>query len=344
MKRLCEQLGNPQKELSFIFIEENDSVNAFAADILKCAGYKVGRYPVAAAFEERERYRIGTRPIAKKAFEELKSQIKEVCDSFAEEGQPQPLEYEKEMAMAFAYFAQKKVQVVLIETKTAFECVRDTFGIGKKMKVSMDAEFIKKVKHSLQGQRFDYKSYKSIEISMAGAEQIENAAYALEAADCLISEGYRISEKAIRKGLKETLIPGCFSVLEKKPYFVVDGADSLKKACDLVESIEHYFSGRRILYIVGMCRTKETEQIIEKTHGYADWIITVCPPGRQLALSSFELAAEIGKLHPNVTAVDSVEEAAEISKLLAAKEDVIIAFGSRSLAGKLLIDKPKLLR
>ena len=40
-------------------------------------------------------------------------------------------------------------------------------------------------------------------------------------------------------------------------------------------------------------------------------------------------------VHPKVTAVDSLEEAVEMSALLAGKKDVIIAFGSLSYLGRL---------
>ena len=53
-------------------------------------------------------------------------------------------------------------------------------------------------------------------------------------------------------------------------------------------------------------------------------------------MSAYELATEVAKVHPDVTAVDSIEEAVEISYLLAEKDDVILAFGSLSFMGRLL--------
>jgi len=44
----------------------------------------------------------------------------------------------------------------------------------------------------------------------------------------------------------------------------------------------------------------------------------------------------VAKENPNVTAAGSVEEAVELAKLLAGKEDVIIAFGSLSYLGRLM--------
>ena len=68
----------------------------------------------------------------------------------------------------------------------------------------------------------------------------------------------------------------------------------------------------------------------------ADQIITVTTPNNPRALPAYELAREVAKVHRNVTAVDSLEEAVEMSRLLAGKDDVIIAFGSLSFLGKLM--------
>ena len=60
------------------------------------------------------------------------------------------------------------------------------------------------------------------------------------------------------------------------------------------------------------------------------------PPNNNRALHAYELAKEIARVHPKVTAVDSLEEAVEMSYLLAGKEDVIVAFGSLSYLGKIM--------
>ena len=87
---------------------------------------------------------------------------------------------------------------------------------------------------------------------------------------------------------------------------------------------------------MGVLRDKEYEKIISLTHSLADQIITVTPPDNKRAMSAYDLACEVAKVHPNVTAADSLEEAVEISYLLAGKEDCIVAFGSLSFQGRLM--------
>jgi dihydrofolate synthase/folylpolyglutamate synthase len=199
-----------------------------------------------------------------------------------------------------------------------------------------DASMVAHVKHGVEKQRFDYKQWKKLEITMAGRYQVENAVIALEVIAALQEKGYVISEKALRKGLLETAWPGRFSILGKQPLFVADGAHNEDGAKKLADSIDFYFTNKRIIYIMGVLKDKEYDKIIALTHNYADQIITVTPPENPRALHAYELAGEIVKTHPSVTAVDSLEEAVEMSYLLAGKDDVIIAFGSLSYMGRLM--------
>ncbi len=397
IKRLCEKMGNPQKELAFVHIAGTNgkgSVLAYVSTVLKCAGYKVGRYISPTIFEYRERFQVGNRPITKKALCELLEQTRELCDGIVAEGFPHPTPFEVETAMAFQYFKQQGCQLVVLETGMGGRM--DSTNIIENTKVAVlasismdhmaflgnssekiaaqkagiikpgcqvvstvqsqevmrviaaqaaaadapvtvaDVGMVKKIRFGLEKQSFDYKEWKNLEISLAGTWQIENAVLAIEVLQSLESQGYPVSEVALRKGLKETEWKGRFSVVSKRPYFIVDGAHNEEAAAKLAESIEFYFTNKRIVFIMGILRDKEYEKIIHLTHKFAEYIITVTTPNNKRAMSSYELASEVAKVHPNVTAVDSLEEAVEMSYLLAGKEDVIIAFGSLSFLGRLM--------
>ena len=193
----------------------------------------------------------------------------------------------------------------------------------------------------MEVQKFDYHGadglvLKNLEIHMAGVVQTENALLAIEGIRALMRRGFAIPEAAIRKGLLESKWVGRLTVVDKKKLFVVDGAHNEDAAKRLSESIEFYFTNKRIIYIMGMLRDKEYEKVIELTHSYADQIITVTPPDNSRALSALELAGELQKVHAGVTAAGSLEEAVEMARLLAGDEDVILAFGSLSYLGRLI--------
>ena len=124
------------------------------------------------------------------------------------------------------------------------------------------------------------------------------------------------------------------TVLTDKPLFVIDGAHNEAAALVLRECVKQYFTNRRIIYIMGVLRDKDYTKIAEIMAPYAEQIITVTPPNER-ALSALELARELKPFHNSVTAVDSLEEAVEMSFLLAGEDALILAFGSLSYLGDL---------
>ena len=199
-----------------------------------------------------------------------------------------------------------------------------------------------KKKYGLKKQRFNYRDafgtlHKDMEITIPGVCQAENAAVAIEVVEALNRQkSFYVSDENLRRGLLETSWPGRFEVLREKPYFVIDGAHNEPAAKKLVQSVSAYFSNKRIIYIMGMLKDKEVDRVIALTEKYADQILTVTPPDNPRAMHAYDLATEVAKVHPDVTAVDSLEEAVELSHLLAGRDDVILCFGSLSYLGRIL--------
>ena len=226
--------------------------------------------------------------------------------------------------------------VTLRQQDGVMRVVEEAAGrLGCPLRVA-DSALASHVHYGLEKQWFDYGSWKKLEISLPGKYQIDNAVLALEVMEALAERGYPVKEEKLRKGFRETRWPGRFSVIGRKPYFLVDGAHNEDAARRFAQSVEFYFTNKRIIYIMGVFRDKEYEKLIALTHGLADQIITVATPGSPRALPAYELAREVAKVHPRVTAVDSLEEAVEMSYLLAGKDDVIIAFGSLAFLGRLM--------
>lgn len=408
---LCARLGDPQERLTFVHIAGTNgkgSTLAYLSTILKCAGYKVGRYSSPTIFEYRERIQVNGRNITQKALCEGVEIIKNACYEMVGAGFSHPTPFEVETALAFWYFDRTGCDIVVLETgmgglydatnviaaplvavltpvsmdhmgflgKSLPEIAEHKAGIikegcavvsaGQKPEV---AEVVRRVageKHCplhmagpgriehlkrgggsrqsaqfVERQVFDYRSgngqiLKKLEIHLGGSFQPENALLALETVERLRDKGLTIGEAALRRGLRETVWPGRFCVVATKPLFVVDGAHNEDAAGKLAQSVEFYFTNRRIIYIIGVLRDKEYQKVVGLTHAFADQIITVTPPGNPRALPAYELAQEIAKVHPSVTAVDSLEEAVEMARLLAGPEDVVLAFGSLSYLGRLI--------
>lgn len=199
--------------------------------------------------------------------------------------------------------------------------------------IFIDHKDIKQEKFDLKKTTFTYKDNKKIEIPLLGCYQTKNAALAWQVLEVLADMGYAIREEKVRKGFLKTQWPARFQVISSKPLFLVDGAHNAVAAKELRQSIQFYFTNKKIIYIIGVFRDKEYEQVIESTCDLAEHIITVAKKGSSRALPSLELAQAVSKVNPMVTVADSVEEGVELAYLLSDKDTVIIAFGSLAYLG-----------
>lgn len=113
MVALMARLGNPQERLRVLHVagtKGKGSTSSMMESVLRAAGYKTGLYTSPHLHEVRERLRINGEPIAKKRFisliERLKSEIKIIGAITT---------FEALTAMAFMWFAESKVDVVVLE-------------------------------------------------------------------------------------------------------------------------------------------------------------------------------------------------------------------------------------
>lgn len=118
IRNLLEELGNPQKELTFIHIAGTNgkgSILAYLSTILTEAGYRTGRYISPTVMEYLERFQIDGAFMEKEELAQLTCRVKEVAERLVEAGKPSPTVFEIETAMAFLYFKQKKCEFVVLE-------------------------------------------------------------------------------------------------------------------------------------------------------------------------------------------------------------------------------------
>lgn len=354
---LCEKLGHPQRELTFIPITGSygkSSALTFISEILKASGYRTGGYITPAVFEQRDKIQINGRPISKKEFCRQMTRLKELCQELIQEKKPHPTVRELEMAMAFQYFKEQSCQVALWETGLdewdamrsmlpevcihVFTCTGPEYRKRvENLKTSLTVSDLSKVsgvRRNLERQIFSYQEYKNLTLSLLGIWQTENGALAIEVIKQLRKKGFSIPEKAVYQGLSKAALPGRFQVLAKSPYFIVDGAKDMESIRRLLETIRFYFTGRKVIFIVGMLW--DMEQTFDRQQfSLAEQILAI-PTKAEGGLSSYESACILRNYHECVTAADSIEEAVELAYLLADKDTVIVAFGSLSDMGPLI--------
>lgn len=207
--------------------------------------------------------------------------------------------------------------------------------------VTADSRQADVIQEGCDGQTLSYKEVSHVFCPLAGRHQIENAVTALETISTLRALGYRISEEAVRQGLKETLWPGRFTCLGTEPLFFLDGAHNEEAAKRLRESLETYFPGKRFLYIMGVFRDKEYEKIASIMGPLAESVHTVNLPDSGRTLPAQDLACVMRRHCQEgipIQAEESIRAAVTHALSQAGDDDVILAFGSLSCLGQVMSD------
>jgi dihydrofolate synthase/folylpolyglutamate synthase len=109
---LCEKLDNPQQQFKSIHVGGTNgkgSTSHMLAAVLQTAGYKTGLYTSPHLKDFRERIRINGEMIPEDEVVNFVAEQQENIDTI------QPSFFEMTVAMAFAYFARKQVDIAIIE-------------------------------------------------------------------------------------------------------------------------------------------------------------------------------------------------------------------------------------
>ena len=115
VQSLLEKLGNPQDKMKVIHVAGTNgkgSVCSIIANVLKCANQKVGLYTSPHLVEYTERIKINGVEIEQDEFSDY---VEKICD-LADKHKIDLTEFEILTAVAFKYFADKKVEYAVIET------------------------------------------------------------------------------------------------------------------------------------------------------------------------------------------------------------------------------------
>src|SRR5512133_2804259 len=113
MRALMAALGNPQDTYPTIHVagtKGKGSTSAMCASALQAAGYKVGLYTSPHLLDFCERIQVNGEPVSHAELAELVEQIKPAVAQI-----PQLTTFEITTALGFMYFAQKKVDIAVIE-------------------------------------------------------------------------------------------------------------------------------------------------------------------------------------------------------------------------------------
>ena len=182
------------------------------------------------------------------------------------------------------------------------------------------------------GQVFSYKGLKGLKIALVGKHQLRNAAVAAEAAMILGTRagGYR---KRTSGDLKPP-VAGQDGNPVKDPLLIIDGAHNAEGAGVLRRTLDEYFPGRPLIFIVGIAADKDYRSMMETVLPGCKKVITVTIPSNR-AIPADVLAEHAVGYCNDVIIGDTIEGAIKTGMETAGPDDVICAFGSLYYIGEI---------
>ena len=177
-----------------------------------------------------------------------------------------------------------------------------------------------------EGNIFNFRNHKNVEISLIGDHQALNASLALMVLDFL-KKDYGLDEEKIKEGLKKAKNIGRTECLSKDPLIIIDGSHNLDSIERIEESVKK-FSYNKLILGFSLLQDKDHAHILSKIENIADKIVlTEIDSDRHTDLK--ELEAEFKKFSKKeIYPIKNREEAVEKTLSLAGEGDMILWCGS----------------
>ena len=177
-----------------------------------------------------------------------------------------------------------------------------------------------------EGNIFNFRNHKNVEISLIGDHQALNASIALMVLDFL-KEEYKLDEEKIKGGLKKAKNIGRTECLSKDPLIIIDGSHNLDSIERIEESVKK-FKYKKLILGFSLLKDKDHDHILRKIENIADKIVlTEIDSDRHTDLK--ELEAEFKKFsRKEIYPIKNREEAVEKTLSLAGEGDMILWCGS----------------
>jgi dihydrofolate synthase/folylpolyglutamate synthase len=190
----------------------------------------------------------------------------------------------------------------------------------------------------LDGTRFDLGEHKDIEISLLGTYQPRNAAAVISAVDIMRSNGFDISEAALKNGLKKAAWHARFEIIRRDPLVIFDGAHNPDGVDAAVRSIENYFGskGEKVFALTGVLADKDYNYIASRIASVSERAFVISPDNPR-ALPASEYADVLRSHGLEAIAFNSLADAVKNAVDTARKEGrTLVCLGSLYLYGDII--------
>ena len=142
----------------------------------------------------------------------------------------------------------------------------------------------------------------------------------------------KLSDEAIRVGLRRVTLPGRLTVLQRQPLILADGAHNPDGMQALVKSVQALLPQRRLIWVVGVLRDKDYQTMLATLLPAATILITNTPANPERALPAAQLAQTATALglsnKPVILVAADIQAALNLAQQQATENSAIIVTGS----------------
>jgi dihydrofolate synthase/folylpolyglutamate synthase len=184
---------------------------------------------------------------------------------------------------------------------------------------------------NLHGSEFEVKSklteYKNLFLPLLGSYQVENAAVAIQACECIV--GGKIPVDIIRKSFGQLRWPGRLEIVDEDPVVLLDGSINRVSAAYLTEVLP-LIDSSKVACIIAVPENKDYEGVIKVCSEFASILIVTTPDNSHKSFPKDALAAA-RKYHAEAIEVDLLSSAVKLVKDL--NPTAIFIIGTQSMIG-----------
>jgi dihydrofolate synthase / folylpolyglutamate synthase len=169
--------------------------------------------------------------------------------------------------------------------------------------------------------------------SLVGVHQIDNAAIAVKCAEVLNRQGIKISDRAVKMGLRRTRWPARFQLVSKQPEIVLDVAHNPDGARALVSTFKTVYGNRKVILVCGFLERPDFDIMMQEFAAITRRAVITRPQAHRAAeIEGVIWGATNAGLDFDVKLV--VADAVDRALKLAAKGEMVLICGSHYTVGE----------
>ena len=207
-----------------------------------------------------------------------------------------------------AAIASSKAGIIKEETNVITQMQEDE-ALSVLIKTSRD----KKAKSFQVVSQDEIDEIKKYNREMIGDDQLENIATAkkiaqkvFEEIDFPIKENEKL-EKILKKGIANAKWEGRMEILQKKPFFMIDGAHNSNGVKALCKSLNNLYPGEKFHFIMGVLADKDYEEMVKILAPFAIDFKIITPDSSR-ALQNDNLKKYINELGICASTLDNLND------------------------------------